>query len=165
MPGDFKPMYDALAKLSGDDLHGRLKAALAIRAEKLLLAGFRQSVDPYGTPWAPVHRHGPTGAAGKPLMDSNNLRGSRVSIPTTTGIEVGLAAPYASFQQLGTHARRRRTQSFARARAAARRSGRPLGPGGIRPRLMVPTAERGIGPIWGEAFERETLAVLRKASA
>lgn len=149
------PILNALGNVQSGDLATRLRGSLAIEAEKQLLAEFRQSRDPYGRAWAPVAR------GGKPLDDSGNLRGSRVSVPTSDGIEVGLAAPYASYQQFGTRARKRRVASFARARAAARAAGRKLGPGGIRPREMLPISA-GLGQIWGDAFERRTAAVMRE---
>lgn len=155
MPGDFKPLRNALGHLSSPDLGTRLRGAIAVQAERELLRGFRQSVDPWGDPWDAVAR------GGKPLMDTGALRGSRVSVPTGDGVEVGLAAPYASYQQFGTTRIRRRRAASPR-RQSVRRGGYL---GLIRPRAMLPMkrGRAGLGT-WGPAFEKVTKRVLRQRS-
>ena len=154
MPGDLSPLSNSLGYLGSDDLGTDLRGALAAEGERQLLKGFQDSRDPYGDAWAGVNR------PGKPLILTNQLRSSRVAAPTPTGATFGLAADYASFQNFGTKGRRR-SFSAARARNRSGRFARGAGRGGIRARAMVPDG-RGIGPIWGPAFERVTLQVLAR---
>jgi phage gpG-like protein len=154
MPGDLSPLRNDLGYYGSPELVVDLRGALAAEGERQLLRGFFDSVDPYGNDWAPVAR------PGKPLILTNQLRSSRVAAPTSTGITVGLAADYASFQQLGTKGRRK---NFASARARSRNGKfrRVARVGGITPRPMIPDG-RGIGPVWGAAFERVTLKILAR---
>lgn len=143
MGGDLSPLRDALGHVGSGDLATDLRGAVAIQAEKEMLAEFRESRDPWGRAWAPVDRRGPKGGAGRPLVDTNQLRGSRMARAFGDGIEVGFSAPYALFQQKGTGTR--------------------LGPGkgGIRPREMLPMDGNDLG-LWGKAFERVTDRIVRK---
>ena len=152
MGGDLSPLRNDLGYYGSDELAVDLRGALAAEGERQLLKGFFESKDPYGNDWAPVAR------PGKPLILSNQLRSSRFAAPTSTGATFGLAADYASFQQLGTRGRRR---SFSAARARNRSGRFARGAGGIKPRPMIPDG-RGIGPIWGPAFERVTRNVLAR---
>lgn len=142
MPGDLSPLRDALGHVGSGDLATDLRGAIAIEAERQVLAEFRQSRDPWGVAWAPVERFGPKGGRGKPLDDTGQLRGSRISRAFGDGIEVGFSAPYAWFQQKGTGTR--------------------LGPGkgGIRPRAMLPMDGTDLG-LWAPAFEKVTDRVVR----
>lgn len=58
---------------------------------------FRGSVDPYGTPWAPLKVR-----KGKPLLNTGVLRSSFTATATPHGFEIGSAAAYATFHQTGT---------------------------------------------------------------
>jgi phage gpG-like protein len=148
--GAFAPLLNDLGNLASPDLGVRLRGAIAVEAERQLLAGFKDSRDPYGRAWKPVAR------GGKPLMDTGNLRGSRVSTTTAGGVEVGLAAPYASYQQFGTRAHRGAQGARRRALGARKQI---LARGGITPRPMLPFD--GLGRIWSTAFERVAARVLR----
>jgi len=150
--------FQGKARIGGGDLRGELVATLGATALRETLQGFRESRDPYGTPWASVSR------GGKPLIKSGQLRASTTLDVTDTGFQIAIADNIAQFHQFGTHARRRRSASFARARAAARRAGRTPGPGGIRPRPMIPTRAGGLGPIWTASLQRASLAVMRRFS-
>jgi phage gpG-like protein len=137
------PLLNALGNVQSGELAVKLRGALAVEAEKQILGSLRDSVDAYGKPFAPIGRlgklrHGQFGPRrmGKPLVDSGNLRGSRIATVTDDGIEVGFAAPYASYQVLGTRF--------------------------ITPRQPIPMD--GIdGSTWEPAFERRTNQVMREA--
>lgn len=151
MGGSLSPLTNALGNLASPDLPTRLRGALAVEAERQLLAEFRQARDPYGNPWAAVAR------GGKPLEDTGNLKGSRHFAPAADGVEGGLAAPYAAFQQFGTAWRARAIrEASGRFRKAFRRPSARRG--GIRPRAMLPFD--GLGKIWTAAFEKVAARVL-----
>jgi phage gpG-like protein len=172
MPGDFSALKDSLGGLGSPDLGTALRAGIAIEAERQLLAEFRQSRDPYGDPWAAVHRRGPRGRAGKPLVDTSNLMNSRVVMPVGEDVEVGLAAPYASYQQFGTKpfdvaergARQNKRGRFvsASAKTAFLLRIRAHKHPGIRARIMLPTEKRGLSAIWAKAFLRTVKRVMRE---
>lgn len=150
---------ERLAALGGTPLRTNLAGALGATALKLTLAGFRNSTDPYGNRWADVAR------GGKPLIKTGALRQSVALETTPSGFTIALADPVAIFHQEGTRPRQRRKALMTRARAAARFAGKVAGPGGIRPRPMLPIASRGLGPIWRSELDRATASVLRNMSS
>lgn len=119
---------------------------LAATATKLLADEFRNSRDPYGRPWKPVFRNrirdrrararGGARArkADKPLRDTGRLMAAAIAAPQASGTTVRVLIPveYASYHQEGTSR--------------------------IAQRQIVPDAAGGLGPIWTQAFERETKA-------
>lgn len=131
-----------------------LARRLAGTVTKLLADEFRNSVDPYGRPWAPVFRNrardrrararGGARAmrADKPLIDTGRLRAAATASQFTQGTMVRVSIPveYASYHQYGTRS--------------------------IRQRQIVPMAETGgLGPIWTDAFNREIDLALKQAMA
>lgn len=139
------PILNQLGNVASGDVATRLRGALAVEAERLMLGSLRDSVDAYGQPFAPIRRmgkrlrrgqYGPR-RMGRPLVNTGNLRASRVSVPTSDGIEVGFAAPYASYPILGTRT--------------------------IPAREPIPMSRGLEGSTWEPAFERRTERVLAEA--
>jgi phage gpG-like protein len=89
---------------------------------KLVTDEFRQSMDPYGKPWAPVDRsrgrdrraRARRAAAGKPvrndkpLVDTGRLRASVVARAEGSIVRISLPVEYASYHQYGTRRIKRR---------------------------------------------------------
>lgn len=134
---------------------------------KKIQDGFRAESDPYGNPWAPLRYR-----RGKILRKTGRLYRSAYGRSRPGGVQLGLTADYAGYQNDGTSGHRRLARA---ARQNAR--GRFVGAGartayllrirahlnrGITARPMVPD-DRGLPPAWGEAFDRSVdLLVSRK---
>ena len=109
-----------------DAVRGKLAANLAIRVGAALVKTvadeFKQSIDPYGQPWAPVQRNrrrdrkarnrriarGLAVRSDKPLIDTGRLRGSLGFTASGGQVRVFLSANYASYHDLGTRRIKRR---------------------------------------------------------
>jgi hypothetical protein len=89
---------------------------------KEVMDEFRESRDPYGKPWAPVHRNrrrdraarnrriarGLAPKADKPLIDTGGLRASTGFKVTGSSVRVFLSKDYASYHDKGTRRIKRR---------------------------------------------------------
>jgi phage gpG-like protein len=120
---------------------------LAASAMKLVADEFRDSKDPYGRGWLPVHRDRPRDRRArasamrrgnwqramrpdKPLVDTGRMRSAVVAYADGTTVRVSIPVEYASFHQYGTRR--------------------------IPQRQILPEESTGgLGPIWGEAFRKE----------
>lgn len=134
-----------VAVLEGDFFKVRVADTLKGVGWAKTLDGFKESVDPYGKPWAPVGRdgglrrgqYGPR-RAGKPLVDTGQLRRSVSASSRSSAFEIALGADYARYHQYGTSK--------------------------IKQRQMVPMEETGgLGDIWTEAFNDATEKMVDKA--
>lgn len=161
-----------LQDAGGSDVRGlyhRAKVRCAAAAIVELQLGFRESRDPYGTPWAPLKVR-----AGKPLLDTARLRNSFTIRFTDTGFAIGTNVAYAPYHQYGTGGRKADATRFqavgkgGRFKAHAKAKGKfvgvralnfKAGAGGIPARPMVP--EGRLGPIWGKAFEEAIARTLQ----
>lgn len=130
------------------ELGKRVSAALM----KEVADEFRQSRDPYGNLWAPVHRDRAkdrrararrvakklAARADKPLIDTGRMRASVIARVIGSEVRVAIPVEYASYHQYGT-------RSIAR-------------------RQMLPEADTGgLGHRWTQAINREAIAVSNKA--
>lgn len=169
MPGSFKVIRDRLGYLGSEDAKAEMRAALAVVATRETLKGFRESRDPYGEAWKGIAR------PGKPEIDTGNLRASLATELTSTGFNIGLRAPYASYQQFGTrpHARKggilrqnargRFVKRSARTAYLTRFKGYTNG--GITARPMLPTDDLGgLPPRWFTLFNRTAKSLLAQRS-
>jgi len=140
-----KELSDKIRQLTTAGFKADLAKALAARAWKETLDGFRQSRDPYGNPWRPL-----AWRKGTPLVDTGQMRASVSTEATDNGFRLRIGVVYAIIHQYG-----------ARVRAATRAQSRGR-VGSVPQRQMVPMKETGgLGPIWLGAFN-ETAAKLIK---
>jgi phage virion morphogenesis protein len=95
--------------------------------------GFRLSRDPYGTAWKPLKgartRNKRGGDRGKPLVDTGRLRGSlSYSDVSPRGFRLGSNVAYAPVHQYGSRK--------------------------IPARPMLPTRDKGLGPVWARSVRQ-----------
>lgn len=156
--GDFGRLEDLqrrVKEVANPGFRQAVAHRLAGAGIKLLADEFRASRDPYGNPWAPVHRDRPRDRAAaarraragkparadRPLIDTGRLRAAATasSADTSAGTQVRISIPvdYASFHQDGT-------------RRMVRRQ-------------IVPDRLGGLGPIWSAAFRDEIERAFRQA--
>lgn len=136
--GDFRKLDTLVVKLERLAKGGALDAMkknLAAEALTQLRLGFRGSKDPYGNPWKPLKRR-----KGKPLDDTGRLRGSFTATPTSTGFRIGSNVTYAAPHQTGS----------------LKWPGRPP------QRQMLPSSDKGLGPIWRSALREAAATTSRK---
>lgn len=99
--GDFAKLRKLRAMLERMPENVKRNAVIAVAAEvrTLVAMGFRKSVAPDGSKWAPLKERD-----GKPLVDTANLQNSfTTSVDGGRGrIEVGTSVAYADFHQTGT---------------------------------------------------------------
>lgn len=158
--GDFaklRALRLRLSRTSTSDFRERLARVVGEAARTELALGFRNSIDPYGTPWAPLKRR-----KGKPLLDTGRLRSSFTYHASASGLRVGSNVVYAKFHQYGTGGRKQaggRSQAVRgnrfvsnaaagrqrRGAVSFRRLNYAAGSGKIPARLMLPTSDRGLG--------------------
>lgn len=92
---DFANINKVLRKMNADNMHAFL-TDVGRRLVNDFRMGFRQSLAPDNTPWAPItHRNG------KPLLDTARLRNSITSRVNGKQVEVGTNVEYAKAQQYG----------------------------------------------------------------
>ena len=138
-----KELSDKIRQLTTAGFKADLSKALSARAWKETLEGFRQSRDPYGTPWRPL-----AWRKGTPLIDKGQMRQSISAEATINGFRLRIGTVYAVIHQYGA-----RTRKATRAKSRAR-------VGFVPQRQMVPMKETGgLGQIWLGAFN-ETAAKL-----
>lgn len=134
------------------------KKLVAAEALTQVQLGFRESRDPYGKPWAPL-----TSRPGKPLLNTARMRNSFSYDLMPNAIRIGTTYPFASVHQRGMVITPRQAKVLrfhlpgagqARVRADRRGAQVVFAKKVVIPqRLMVPTRERGPGPIWRPALE------------
>lgn len=162
--GSGKAGLEALIKKLKASADGRAayetaKKLVAAEAITQVQLGFRESRDPYGKPWAPL-----TSRPGKPLLNTARLRNSFTYDLMPNAIRIGTNFPFASVHQRGmviTPREAKRLRFFlpgagqARVRADRRGANVVFAKKVVIPqRLMVPTRERGPGPIWRPALDK-----------
>lgn len=166
LSGDFAKLAALRARLraaQSPDMMAGVARVVGEAARTQLALGFRQSVNPYGEPWAPLRRR-----KGKPLLDTGRLRNSFTYAATADGLRIGTNTKYAPYHQYGTGGRKTAGGRFQpvgpsgrfMSRKAAgvkrgknvqylwhgvRRLNYSVGSGKIPPRMMLPTADRGLG--------------------
>lgn len=157
-----------------------LAAVLGATAMKQVADEFRQSRDPYGTPWEALKSR-----KGKPLLDTGRMAASVNVQPQADGFLLNIPTSYAPVHQYGAQvkphsriAKRTLWHNPKTGRIVARTtrlklvtessfSRQTFGKGITIPRRqMVPEkATGGLGPIWGRAFSRETSRFIRTRMA
>jgi phage gpG-like protein len=131
-----------------------MSAATGAAAHKKLIDGFVKQQDPYGNPWPPLRIR-----RGQALRDTARMQNSFSSQPTPRGFSLA-----SSVQYVRTHQRGAVIVPRAGTTLKFRAGGRfyTLRRAVIPKRQMVPEANTGgVGPIWGEAINREADAVMR----
>lgn len=147
--GRLEDLRKRAAEVASAGFREQLAQRLGVTAVKLLADEFRESKDPYGRGWLPVYRNrlrerrararalkqGNWQRAqrrDKPLVDTGRLRAAATAPAHVSGALVTVSIPvdYASYHQEGTRH--------------------------IVRRQIVPDAAGGLGPIWEEAFRKET---------
>ena len=166
LTGDFAKLTALRARLRGaatPDMMTGIARVVGETARTQLAMGFRQSVDPYGQPWAKLRRR-----KGKPLLDTGRLRNSFTYSASPSGLRIGTNVVYAPHHQYGTGGRKSASSRFQPVgpsgrfmsrRAAGVKRGKNVqylwhgfrrlnyaaGGGKIPARMMLPTADRGLG--------------------
>jgi hypothetical protein len=134
---DVRKTVEALGRLPHN-----LAVAVAPDITSLLRAQFRDGVDPYGRPWAPLkpatlRKHGPP-----PLTHHGELRDGTAAEPMA-GVRIGLTlrvgARYGAFHQVGFR----------------------VGKTKVPPRRILPN--RGIPAAWRTAIERRARELAARA--
>lgn len=162
-----------LAQFDTPAYRTELAQLCAAAALKLVMDGFRRSVDPYGTAWERLKSR-----KGKPLLDTGRLRASFAVRPAPGGFSIDSTASYGKYQQYGTDpfTRRARMQpvgkrgrfiSHARAAKLKRVVNVRALPGGVNPgipaRPMVPTPDQGGLPFkWQRIFRKEAVDLAKR---
>jgi phage gpG-like protein len=125
-------LVNRLEAIANEALTRKVSVNLQEEALALVRKGFQTSTNPYGERWKPLKVR-----KGMPLIDTARLRNSfaRRAV-TNTGFGIGTNVAYMSYHQEGTRR--------------------------IAQRLMVPTAERGMGPVWTPRFVKIAEALMRK---
>lgn len=140
-----KKLSEKIRQLTTAGFKADLSKALAATAWQQTLAGFRESRDPYGTPWRPL-----AWRKGTPLIDSGQMRQSVSTESTGNGFRLRIGVVYAAIHQYG-----------AKVRAARQRPSRGR-VGSVPQRQMVPMRETGgLGPIWLGAFNETAARLIR----
>lgn len=104
--------------------------SIARYMENQVIRGFKQSTDPWGTPWEPIkHRDG------KPLIDNRILLSSIQSIYGDDFSEVGTNLVYGPIHQFGGRAGRNRKTTI-----------------GARPYLPIDASGVNLPPDWEESI-------------
>lgn len=179
--GDFARLNDLvkrLAVVAGAQFKKDLATTMAAAAVAQVQKEFQTSRDPYGTQWKPL---GPKGRQGQVLRDTGRLMNSFSGKPADNGFAVATRVDYAAVHQYGAtikdHQRSAQTLAFKnkggflpRAAASKRTTAVKVAITQARiqksykipRRQMVPENETGgIGPIWGEAFNKDADAAMR----
>lgn len=167
--GDFSKLSQLRTRLTAAKspaARHALNRVLGAAALAELQKGFRSSVDPYGSAWLPLKRR-----KGKPLLDTARMRNSYSASATATGFRIGTSTAYAPHHQYGTSGRKAASSRsmptngrgrFMSHKASSAKKGRKAqgfkrinfqaGGGAIPPRMMLPSAERGLG-MWRPPLE------------
>jgi phage gpG-like protein len=179
-------LIEKVTKIASGDLDRKVIKALSEAAVSEVKKGFRESRDPYGTPWRALKYR-----KGRPLLDKGRMRNSFAAQISELSFRVGTNDKRAPWHQFGTGGRKqastriqatrggrfiRRSQAKAKGKKGNKETGEggvtytsvgiralnfKAGGGKIPARPMVPTAAFGLGPYWTRAFQRAGVAVLR----
>jgi phage gpG-like protein len=86
-----------LERLSSGGFIGEVRRQVATDGLRLIAAGYRDSVDPYGASWQPLKYRN-----GKPLVLTGAFRDSWMAYPTPTGVRFLSGVDYGAYHQYGT---------------------------------------------------------------
>lgn len=155
-PGALRELSERIKRCTEAGLRIELSQNLAATGLKVLADEFRGSYGPYGERWeAPKLRNGP------PLTDTRLMANSAAVEPRPNGFRLTITKHFAPMHQKGMTIYPKNA-----ARLTFRtRDGRwhSLAYAVIPKRQMVPErATGGLGPIWGEAFNRTAGDLLRR---
>jgi hypothetical protein len=136
---DVRRLVDELGQLPR-----RLAVAAAPDITRAIAAQFRDGVDPYGKPWAPLkpstlQKHGPP-----PLTYTGELKGGTKAEPMTgmrVGLTIRIGARYGAFHQVGFRVGRTK----------------------VKPRKILPN--RGMPASWRVILTRHARELARRAGA
>ncbi len=88
---------EKLERLDSGSFIGEVRRQVATEGLKLINAGYRDSVDPYGNRWQPLKRRD-----GKPLVLTGAFRDTWMAYPTPTGVRFLSGVDYGAYHQYGT---------------------------------------------------------------
>jgi len=150
--GDFAGLARLIGQVSAvttPQWQAQLCQGMGVAALKQLMDQFRDSRDPYGTPWKPLVLR-----KGKPLLDTGRMRASATLVPRPNGFMIVIGASYAPTHQYG-----KKGIKPIRARALAwkvRGSNKRFFAQSvdIPQRMMIPPTDN-IGPYWDKAIRDE----------
>ena len=158
LTGDFRGLNDLkrrLQRLVGEGFSEELADVLGSTALKQVDDGFRNSRNPYGEAWKPLALR-----QGKPMLDTGSMAASANYQPTRNGFRINIPKKQAMLLHHGGVVR---PVSAPALRFKVRGGGwYTLKRVVIPSRLMVPVRSRGLGSIWGHAFDRAAAAFLRR---
>lgn len=170
----FDVLLTELSDLASHDALERISRSLQAEALKLVADGFKSQCDPYGVSWAPLKSR-----KGKILQDTGRLRASFApGAVGPDGFSIGSNVEYAAAQQYGA-TYPARSDAHERTLWQHPVTGRIVSPSTklkmvietkfhathgertLTARPMVPTADKGLGPIWGPAFAKVAARALK----
>jgi hypothetical protein len=185
--GDFAKLdrlRASLRELSSAGFQREISEELGRTTMKLVADEFRAERDPYGDPWKlhsiNTRRKRGSMARAKILRDTGRMAASVNFQPTGSGFRVNIPVAYAPVHQEGaTIAARSNVRGRTlwhnpdtgrlvgrntRLKAVYETQAKPatFGEVVIPQRMMLPSGERGLGPIYVEAYTRATAAMLRR---
>ena len=162
-------MIQRLGELSSEG-RSELVKALAATALHEVVNGFRHERDPYGAPWKPLAERN-----GRILRDRGRLAASFATQIQGDGFRVSSNVAYAAPHQDGAiikvrprvnvrakNGRFRKRATLRNVRKAVRVSITHAHSWRLPQRMMVPIASRGLGPIWGPAFQQTVSRIMRR---
>lgn len=86
-----------LERLSTGSFINEVSREVAINGLRLIAAGYKDSVDPYGVRWDPLKYRD-----GKPLVKTGAFRDTWMAYPTPTGVRFLSGVDYGAYHQYGT---------------------------------------------------------------
>lgn len=86
-----------LESLGGDSFMTNVRRQVAFDGLRLIAAGYRDSVDPYGATWTPLKYRN-----GKPLVLTGAFRDTWMAYPTPAGVRFLSGVDYGAYHQYGT---------------------------------------------------------------
>lgn len=92
-----KDFIGKLESLGGASFQSTVARQVAVEGLKLIAAGYRDSVDPYGARWEPLKYRN-----GKPLVLTGAFRDTWMAYPTPTGVRFVNGVDYGAYHQYGT---------------------------------------------------------------
>lgn len=148
--GDFVGLARLIGQteaIAGPVFKAHLLQGMGVAALKQLMDQFRDSRDPYGTPWKPLVIR-----RGKPLLRTGRLRASATLVPRADGFAIVIGAAYAAVHQYGkAHIRPRRARMLAWRHGGKSFFAKEVS---VPQRMMIPPADN-IGPYWDRAIRAE----------
>ena len=156
--GDMNGLRDLANKirqLTSSGFKTEVSKALGATAWAQTLEGFRDSRDPYGQPWKPLKLR-----AGKPLIDTGQMRQSVSMEPTSNGFRLRIGVKHAKTHQYGAEITPKRARMLSWKTASKRYFAKRVR---IPRRQMFPERSTGgLGPIWTAAFNKTASGLLRR---